>query len=165
MSGQRKEPRGSAALRRKQPIHLSPFESWDTPTIIFVTCCTDKRKPILANPSAHKLIVDAWQGAHEWRVGRYVVMPNHIHFFCSPASAEAQSLEKWMQYWKALVTKRWPDISEKPIWQPDHWDRQLRRADSYGNKWDYVRWNPVRHKLCVSPEEWPFQGELSVLSW
>lgn len=163
MSDEQQQPRRSAALRRKQPIHLLPFESWDRSPIIFVTACTAHRKPILASPHMYELIVSAWRAANEWLVGRYVIMPDHVHFFCSPASPESRALAKWMQYWKALVTKNWSGA--KPVWQPSHWDRQLRREDSYNSKWEYVRWNPVGHKLVGNPDEWPYQGELNALPW
>ena len=70
-----------------------------------------------------------------------------------------------MRYWQNLATRSWPRSEEKPIWQKDHWDRQLRSSDSYGQKGDYVINNPIRHKRCASAEEWPFQGELNILPW
>ena len=151
--------------QRKRPIHLSPLPAGDHSSIIFVTTCTAARRPILARPEAVKLIVTAWQHANDWRIGRYVVMTDHIHFFCSPASLATHSLAKWMRYWKSLVTRRWPWPAEKPVWQRDHWDRELRRAENYANKWEYVRQNPVRHKLVSTVEDWPYQGELHVLPW
>src|SRR6266566_2545894 len=45
------------------------------------------------------------------------------------------------------------------IWQREFWDRQLRRAESYEEKWQYVKNNPVR------VEDWPYQGEVNVLEW
>jgi hypothetical protein len=51
------------------------------------------------------------------------------------------------------------------VWQRHHWDRQLRRGESYSEKWDYVWNNPVRHKLATDAAEWPYQGELNELRW
>jgi putative transposase len=70
-----------------------------------------------------------------------------------------------MQYWKTLVTKRWPRTDEKLVWQRSHWDRQLRSEEGYGAKWEYVRWNPVRHQLVERAEDWPYWGEMNVLKW
>jgi len=63
------------------------------------------------------------------------------------------------------VTRAWPRRNQVPIWQRDYWDRQLRRYESYGQKWNYVVNNPVRHGYVVHAEDWRFQGELNVLSW
>jgi REP element-mobilizing transposase RayT len=150
---------------RKQPLHLAPVHSWDRAPIIFVTACSAQRKPILASPTAFDLITSAWRDSKDWIVGRFVIMPEHTHFFCTPTSDRSRPLEKWMQYWKALVARQWPRAEEKPIWQRSHWDRQLRREESYSEKWEYVRWNPVRHKLVERPEDWPYQGEMNELMW
>ena len=52
-----------------------------------------------------------------------------------------------------------------PILQRDYWDRQLRRNESYSQKWKYVVNNPVRYGYVAHAEDWYFQGELNVLSW
>jgi putative transposase len=132
---------------------------------MFLTVCTRNRRPLLASPSAHLLIGETWQQATHWLVGRYVVMPDHIHLFCSPGISPAHPLGLWITYWQNLVTRKWIRPVEKPLWQKDYWDRQLRSDDSYEEKWAYVRNNPVRHKLCATSAAWPYQGELTVLSW
>ena len=52
-----------------------------------------------------------------------------------------------------------------PVWQREFWDRQLRRAESYDEKWEYVKNNPLRHGFVSRAEDWPYQGELNVLEW
>jgi len=161
---QKHVPPDPSEPRRKHPIHLPPGERHNRAIIIFVTTCTAKRPSTLALARVHEMIVSAWGEASTWLVGRYVVMPDHVHFFCAPNGADIPSLERWMRYWKSIVTKR---IGAKSgdVWQRDHWDRQLRSAESYGDKWEYVRRNPVRHGYCDDPDEWPYQGELNVLQW
>ena len=95
----------------------------------------------------------------------YCLMPDHLHLFCRPACHDAENIRAWMRYWKALVTRTWLCPSEKPLWQQDGWDTQLRRGKSYQSKWEYVRLNPVRARLVTAPEDWPFQGELNSLAW
>jgi putative transposase len=150
---------------RKHPAHYPTQESGNRAVIVFLTVCTQNRRPFLASPEVHQLLVSAWSRATHWLVGRYVVMPDHIHLFCSPAITPAHPLGLWVTYWQNLVTRSWSRPEEKPLWQKDHWDRQLRSGDSYEEKWKYVLNNPVRHKLCAVREAWPYQGELNVLSW
>ena len=52
-----------------------------------------------------------------------------------------------------------------PAWQTGFFDHVLRSGESYGEKWEYVRMNPVRAGLVLRPEEWPYAGEIEVLSW
>lgn len=40
-------------------------------------------------------------------------------------------------------------------------DRLLRNSESYSEKWDYVRLNPVRAALCKEPEDLPYLGEIA----
>ena len=160
---------GSTSLRegndaRKHPIHLAPAERHNRPIIIYVTACTAKRRKILACPAVHQAIATAWAEASTWLVGRYVLLPDHIHFFCAPNGIDAPSLERWMRFWKSRVTAGLrQQIGE--VWQRDHWDRQLRRGQNYDEKWEYVRHNPVRHGYVTDPDAWPYQGEINELRW
>ncbi|PYI92762.1 MAG: hypothetical protein DME97_08025 [Verrucomicrobia bacterium] len=66
---------------RKHPIHQPAHERFNTPIIVFVTVCTKDRKPLLANAEMHEILRESWQLAERWLVGRYVIMPDHIHCF------------------------------------------------------------------------------------
>jgi putative transposase len=150
---------------RKIPAHPPPRFLINKSILIFLTVCTEKRKTILCREQAHQVLLDSWIHSDAWLVGRYVVMPDHIHLFCSPSSWDYSSLGKWVQYWKALTAKHWPWKNEKPIWQKSFWDRQLRKAEQYSAKWEYVRDNPVRKRLVVNADEWLYQGELTEFIW
>ena len=49
---------------------------------------------------------------------------------------------------------------QKPHWQEGFFDHVLRNEESYSEKWDCVRLNPVRAGYCAAPEEWAYQGEI-----
>ena len=70
-----------------------------------------------------------------------------------------------MQFWKSIVSRRWPWPDQQPIWQASFWDTQLRRQDSYEAKWRYVVENPVRRGFVHCAEDWPYAGELNPLPW
>jgi REP element-mobilizing transposase RayT len=150
---------------RKRPAHMPVIEPGNQTVIVFLTVCTKNRKPLLAKPDIHELLIHAWRKATRWSVGRYVVMPDHIHLFCSPAAYPVESVCSWTKYWKTLVSREWPRPEEHPVWQQNGWDTQLRKGDTYSNKWEYVCNNPVRCKLVARAEDWPFQGEMHSLSW
>jgi putative transposase len=131
--------------RRKRPAHFPTVTVGFQSIIIFLTVCTRLRKSLLANDEAAQLIVASWRAAAFWRVGRYVIMPDHIHLFCAPNTVPAHPLKKWIEYWSNQVTRGWRHRAQVPIWQREYWDRQLRRSESYAEKWHYVVNNPVRH--------------------
>jgi hypothetical protein len=49
------------------------------------------------------------------------------------------------------------------LWQREFFDHVLCSAESYGEKWNYVRDNPVRAGLVSMPDEWKFTGEIEIL--
>jgi len=48
----------------------------------------------------------------------------------------------------------------RPHWQKGFFDHLIRHGESYSEKWEYVRQNPVRAGLVGTPEDWPWQGEI-----
>lgn len=148
---------------RKHPAHHPPIEQHNRPIIIFLTVCSDKRRPILAKKQVHQRLVDIWKSSAQWKVGRYVIMPDHVHLFCSPVEKEHESISKWITFWKRSVSRSLPNL--QPIWQRDFWDTQLRQHESYTEKWHYIRNNPVRAGLVDNAEDWSFQGEVCYLPW
>lgn len=131
-------------------------------TIVFLTVCTRKRSTWLVDRGMHEQLVQTWQQASAWIIGRYMIMPDHIHLFVSPGKLDID-LEDWMKYWKSQFSKalKRPECR----FQEDQFDYRLRSAEAYAEKWDYVRHNPVRAGLVQRPEDWPHQGQLNVLHW
>jgi putative transposase len=149
---------------RRSPPHLAAIEYRNQAVVVYVTTSVDKRRPILAKQEVVDVLLAAWKRADHWLVGRYVIMPDHIHLFCALA-VTATALKLWMEFWRAEATRHWPRSQEKPIWQRDFFDRQLRSSECYAEKWMYVWENPVRAKLVSRPNDWPWKGELNILQW
>ena len=137
------------------------------PVIVFVTVCTKFKRKRLASDTIHQLLIDTWKKADHWVVGNYVILPDHVHLFAAPASLDSPGVRQWTNYWKGMATRHWPEAKEfqGSIWQPDAWDRQLRNSESYQEKWNYVRDNPVRHGLVKRAGDWPYQGRIQELDW
>ena len=153
-------PREPHPQRRKPAsgVFVSPIHT----TIVFLTVCTDRRLGWLAQPVVHETLRQVWGESEAWLVGRYVLMPDHLHMFCAPGM-QSVPLDGWVRYWKRLFTLRTSISSWR--WQSHHWDTRLRRGESYAAKWQYVMLNPVRKGLVEKVEDWPYQGELNQLPW
>src|ERR1700716_238211 len=143
---------------RRHPVHVPLVERHNEPIIIFLTVCSKDRRQIFASPDVPDVLVNAWTDAKSCRVERYVIMPDHIHLFCAPATIPPESLDQGVRYWKNAASKNWPRPNEHPIWQRDFWDTQLRRHENYDEKWNYVLENPVRAGLVSKSEDWQFHG-------
>jgi len=155
---------GRKHLRRLERI----FETIPGP-IYYLTCCVRDRRPVLARPKMAEVLVSAWKTSPDvygWMVGRYVVMPDHAHFFAAACNEEAKTLGGFIGSWKRWTKRNIHATGQTTFgWQAEFLDHVLRSAESHGQKWDYVRNNPVRAQLVASPDDWPFQGELNVFQW
>ena len=144
--------------------HLQRLERiWIKHPVYFITLCTIGRRRILDNTTVAEVLVTSWREAasiHGWLVGRYVIMPDHVHFFEADATA-AKSLSEFLRDWKRWTTRQVAQTTsiEPPIWQGEFFDHVLRSPKSYAEKWEYVRQNPVRARLAARAEDWPFSGE------
>jgi len=91
-------------------------------------------------------------------VGRYVIMPDHLHLFvCGGADFD---LSEWVKGLKRAISGQLRQNGMFIRWQPGFFDHRLRNDESFSEKWEYVRSNPVRAGLVARPEDWPYQGEL-----
>ncbi|MBM4067628.1 MAG: hypothetical protein FJ271_01600 [Planctomycetes bacterium] len=146
---------------RKHPAHGILIVA-SQPTIIFDTVCTKNRGTWLANDSVHDLLRQVWFEASAWLMGRYIIMPDHIHFFAAATLSEI-SYDNWVRYWKSQFSKRHKTAGHD--WLVDHWDSRIRSESAYAEKWDYMLQNPVRAGLVARSEDWPYQGVIHNLPW
>ena len=95
--------------QRRHPSRNSVMTHLDNRAImLYVTVVTGKRNAMLADKAVQDCIVAAWKAAADWLVGRYVIMPDHIHFFCAPATYPPPDCHRWMKQWKAQVSRSFP---------------------------------------------------------
>ena len=145
---------------KRRPPRLRPiFDSYPAP-LFFVTACTFNRQLFPSLLDVHRAFVEYCARAESFNiaVGRYVIMPNHIHFFVR--GAHDFTLSDWMKGVKRGIANRFTSIGKEFKWQPGFFDHLLRNDESYGKKWNYVRQNPVRANLVVNADDWPHAGEI-----
>jgi putative transposase len=165
-----RRPRPTAEVELPARDHLRRLRRvWAKHPVYFLTCCTHCRQRVLASPVAAAALVGAWRESPRvsgWTVGRYVIMPDHVHFFAS-AQAEAKPLGAWLRDWKRWTARQLAAQAgvPPPLWQPEFFDHGLRSAASYAEKWHYVWQNPVRAGLVTTPEAWPYAGECEPLTF
>jgi putative transposase len=158
-------------IKGKPPRLELIFQRFDAP-VYFVTFNTHQRQHILASAAVQDAFVDYCRRAQQFRigVGRYVIMPDHVHLFvCFGAECEI-TLSDWIKGLKRGLDRVLAASGSEPVrlrgqnlasfWQPGFHDHLLRSDESYSAKWDYVFQNPVRAGLVSCPEEWPYSGEI-----
>ena len=146
----------------RRPVRLDWVFSELRP-FYFVTFNTSKRSRTLARTEVHDIFRTFCERAldqYDIAVGRYVLMPDHIHLFVA-FPPTGITLSRWVQSLKSLLGKQLLRLGvQKPHWQEGFFDHLLRSSESYSEKWDYVQMNPVRAGLCRQAEDWAYQGEI-----
>jgi len=150
---------------RDRPPRLSAiFQEYDPP-LYFVTICAFKRKRLFDSEPFHQAFRDFCLRGHVEKgiaVGRYVLMPDHIHLFLRLPSHVR--LQQWERMLKLVLGRTLQELGHEPeFWQRGFFDHVIRHSESYSGKWQYVRDNPVRAGLVSRAEDWPYQGEIVVI--
>ena len=86
-------------------------------------------------------------------------MPDHIHLLVRG------SLDFVLMQWTRVLKRSLSGAIHEtaPHWQSGFFDHLIRHSESYAEKWEYVRLNPVRAGLVKNCQEWPWQGEIERL--
>jgi putative transposase len=136
-----------------------------TGPLYFVTLCTHERQRFLAKDDVHTAFVLFAKRAEDnfnVAVGRYVIMPDHVHLFVR--GDYNFRLGPWIGALKQTLTKAaMLSRAKGQVWQEGFFDHVLRSNESYSQKWNYVRENPVRAGLMKSAADWPYQGEIAYI--
>lgn len=87
-----------------------------------------------------------------------VVMPNHVHALLIPL--EPFLLEDIVHSWKSFTANEANRILKRTgqFWQAEYFDRYIRDGKHYLAAVAYIEQNPVKARLCHTPEEWPFSS-------
>jgi len=131
-------------------------------TIVFVTACSRKRKPVLDNPIFHAALIDSWREASSWLVGFYLIMPDHVHLFCAP-SDESHEIETRVTFWKRCLRRRLKTAEQ--LFQAHSFHIGFDKTKAIPKNGITCGMNPVRAGLVTDPDEWPYQGALNELDW
>ena len=137
--------------RRVLP-HGIPTERRSPSTYLLTVCTRPRRLDQLCHAAVAAQVRESLEFQHAratWRLHACVLMPDHIHFIVTvPAETP---LARAVMYWKRYLARH-----AGIAWQRDFFEHRLRRDEHFAAKVEYLRMNPVRAGLVVSPDEWPY---------
>ena len=149
--------------------HLTRLSNvWVENPVYMINTCVKNRRKILANEKCHEILRDEWKSAlklHGWKIGHYVVMPDHVHFFAT-ATDKAKTLSGFLNKWKEWTCKKilrmipTLKLESNHLWQKEFFDYVIRSHEKYYEKCMYIYNNPVRAGLITENEEWPYCGHI-----
>jgi putative transposase len=133
------------------------------PNIFFVTVNAKDAVPWMASDTVHSSLAEIWRAeATTWLVGYYLVMPDHLHFFCAPHDLRF-GIDQWVEFWKSKFSRR--HVGQLWSWQRKSFHYRIRNRIEYEEKLTYVRENPLRKRLVPRSEDWRYQGRIHDIRW
>ncbi len=104
---------------------------------------------VLALPDIGKLTEDALHhfDGNRYRLGDYVVMPNHVHVLVQPAGD--QDLSSILHSWKSFTAKQANQLrgTSGAFWQDEYFDHLVRSEAQYNKFCRYILENPSQANL------------------
>jgi putative transposase len=132
----------------RAPQHLRTY---------FITTTTANRRRLFQVEANAQLLLDVLmeqRAKNRFELHAFVLMPDHMHAILTPAPDV--SLEKAVQFIKGNVSHRLK--SKFPVWTPSFNETQIRNLESFESSRRYTLQNPVRAKLVVIAEEFPYSS-------
>ena len=126
---------------------------------LFVTFRKLTREPFPAAARAIVLQHCLHDHGTKVQVHALVVMPDHVHLLLTPLrdrDSDVYSLVGILQGIKSASSHSLNRLLGKsgPVWQEESFDHVLRGNESFAEKLEYIRQNPVRRGLVARPEDY-----------
>jgi REP element-mobilizing transposase RayT len=135
-------------------------------SVYFITFNTWEKLEL--TPAAQKVVFNACNffDRKRYQVFCLVVMPDHVHMLIQPlpkSEDEFWSLSSIMHSMKSYSSKQISQVMKHigTVWQDERHDRIVRDEREFECFWEYIRQNPVKAGLCLTPEEYPFFCQIS----
>jgi len=131
---------------------------------IFITTVTANRDPILASNENKQLLLEIIREVkieHEFSMLGYVILNDHFHLIIKTRDTD---ISKIMQSIKLRFTKRYikqnaiSKAQPVSLWQRRFWDHLIRDEGDFQRHLDYIHYNPVKHGIVKSANEYVFSS-------
>jgi putative transposase len=123
----------------------------------FITSGTASRRRLFQVEQNATLLIEVLKEQREKKrlqLHAFVIMPDHIHLLLTPAPEI--SLEKAMQFIKGNFSFRLR--SKLDIWERSYTNHRITDINDHNTHLTYIHQNPVRAKLTIQPELYPFSS-------
>ena len=152
---------------------MSTYRRAHTPAgTYFFTVVTYRRQKILCEEyirTALRQAIDETRAVLPFNIDGWVLLPDHLHCIWTMPEDDADIGKRWGMI-KRLVSKRCAASlsgdqgrscsrrrrGESAVWQRRFWEHLIRDETDYRRHMDYLHYNPIKHRLVNSVNEWPY---------
>lgn len=129
--------------------------------VYFITFNTWEKLEL--TPAARQVVLNACKffDRQRYQIFCLVVMPEHVHMLMQPLAKSDNkfwSLSSILHSMKSYSSKQIPKVMKHigTVWQDERHDHIVRDEREFQVFWEYIRQNPVKAGLSLTPEEYPF---------
>jgi len=137
-----------------------PGGSW-----FFTVNLLDRRESLLVDRiAALREAVAATRRSHDFEIGAFVVLPDHLHAVLKLPPGDSDFSTRWRLI-KSRFAKTLPKEerrsavrvarNERGIWQRRFWEHLIRDEADYARHVEYCWINPLKHGLVTRVRDWP----------
>ncbi|MCF6150610.1 MAG: transposase [Candidatus Kuenenia sp.] len=149
-----------------QNINMSNYRRYYIPnSLYFITAVTNNRLPLFKNEKNIQLIFDTLHKVGEIKpfdLRAYCVLHDHLHLLIGIGETSGYNITDIVHSLKRNFTinyKKAHNIThEISLWQKRFWDHIIRNENDFKRHMDYIHYNPVKHKITLSPEEYKYSS-------
>jgi putative transposase len=99
-------------------------------------------------------------------VDAIVILPDHLHAIMTLPPGDSDFSGRWQRikgrFTRSVVAAGMPVSRNKrgeyALWQRRFWEHTIRDDADFERCADYIHFNPVKHRLVMSPGAWPLSS-------
>jgi putative transposase len=136
----------------------------------FFTVIAYRRQTLLGDAAAVEALGNAIlnvQSRRPFEVTAQVILPDHMHALWTLPEGDDDYPTRWRlikeaftrwhvaHHGEGLRSKSRIAKGEQAVWQRRYWEHTIRNDTDFDRHFDYIHFNPVKHKLVEAPRDWP----------
>lgn len=137
----------------------------------FFTLKTENNAPLFAELRNVRLLGAVFRetiARWPFEMTAVVLLPDHLHALWTLPPGDADYSMRWAwlkkEFTRRFLTAGGREQSRsdsrrrnrrRGVWQRRFWEHTIADEEDFGNHFDYLHWNPVKHRFAKTPAEWP----------
>jgi putative transposase len=140
----------------------------------FFTVVTEQRMRLFEHASARRLLGNVMRECfrrYPLDIIAIVLMPDHLHVLWTLPNGDDNYSLRW-RWIKREFTRAWLELGgaeqslgdsrlherRRGVWQRRFWEHTILDETDLEAHFDYIHYNPVKHKLVKRPSDWPWSS-------
>lgn len=139
-----------------RPPHLYMDDAW-----YFITSSTLDKKKILITPEHLNLWTETFKKLvieFNIKLIAWVILANHYHLLLMPNRSNQLGL--FMKRLNGSTSRKlnlFDHQQGRQIWY-SYWDTCIRGENDFWTRFNYIHYNPIKHRYVDNPEDWEFSS-------